>query len=264
MNPSARRAFLDDYRTIRHAEGRGSHDSAYYLALPERDLSGRNQAQWDIRARTFRHFARTILREQEERHQWPLSILDLGAGNCWMSNQLSARGHHVYALDIFSDERDGLRARHHYPHSFSAIEAPFDQLPIADASIDLAIFNSSFHYATDYARTLREVRRCLRPQGLAVIMDSPVYQRPEHGEQMRLEKYAQFEQRYGFRSDRIASIDFLDRVTLGRLAQELNIRWQELQPWYGWLWFLRPYRAKLARKRPPSQFCILVAHFEDL
>jgi len=38
-----RRTFLEQYAIIRHAEGRGSDDPAYYRALPYRDLSGKSQ-----------------------------------------------------------------------------------------------------------------------------------------------------------------------------------------------------------------------------
>ena len=44
--------FLGDYGTIRMAEGRGSHDREYYLALPYQDRTGKNTEQWRIRART--------------------------------------------------------------------------------------------------------------------------------------------------------------------------------------------------------------------
>ena len=68
------------------------------------------------------------------------------------------------------------------------------RFPFANASFDLAIFNASIHYSTDYRRTLTEVRRCLRPGGRLVIIDSPVYRRREHGEKMRAERRRYFEQ----------------------------------------------------------------------
>jgi len=40
----SRQRFLEEYRQIRYAEGRGSDDAAYYRALPYRDLTGRNSA----------------------------------------------------------------------------------------------------------------------------------------------------------------------------------------------------------------------------
>jgi hypothetical protein len=55
METTTRREFLDNYRTIRHAEGRGSDDPAYYLALPYEDLSGNNGDQWEIRGLHLRN-----------------------------------------------------------------------------------------------------------------------------------------------------------------------------------------------------------------
>src|ERR1700677_1125877 len=103
MLVSTRQRFLEDYRTIRGAEGRGSGESAYYRALPYQDLSGRNSAQWTIRGRSYRYFERNILSPIEQKAGRPLDVLDLGAGNCWMSYRLSLRQHRPVALDIFTD-----------------------------------------------------------------------------------------------------------------------------------------------------------------
>jgi ubiquinone/menaquinone biosynthesis C-methylase UbiE len=247
--------FLEQYGRIRAAERRGSDDSAYYQALPYQDLTGQNSAQWKIRARTFAYFARHIL------PAGPCNLLDLGAGNCWLSYRLAGLGHTPVAVDIFSDSRDGLRAAKHYPVAFPIVEAPFDDLPFAAASFDLAVFNSSFHYSADYARTLAEVRRVLRPGGRVVILDSPVYRRREYGEAMRAERQRLFEQQYGFRSEALGSIEYLDCQMLASLAASLKLTWTIHKPWYGWRWHLRPIRAWLRQKRPPSQFWILVGSF---
>jgi SAM-dependent methyltransferase len=262
MDPAARQLFLNEYAIIRHAEGRGSADSAYYCALPYEDLSGRNPEQWRIRARSFRHFERTILAGIERQTSRALDILDLGAGNGWMSYRLALRKHRVVALDIFCDERDGLGAAAHYPIRFPAIAAEFDSLPFRDSTFDLAIYNSSFHYSADYRRTLGEVRRCLRASGRFVIMDSPVYRRREHGERMRAERHAYFEKTYGFRSDALKSIEYLDQYMLAQLAAELGIEWQSSEPWYGLRWALRPWRAWLRGQRPPSRFVTLCGRFQ--
>lgn len=260
---SALERFLEQYRHIRYAEGRGSDESAYYQALPYADLSGRSSSMWAMRAKTYNYFACRILPAMERSAGRPLNILDLGAGNCWMSYRLALRKHVPVALDIFSDERDGLRAARHYPQPFPVIEAEFDQLPFADARFDLAIYNSSLHYSTDYVRTLTEARRCLRRDGALVVLDSPVYRRREHGERMIEERHAEFARRYGFRSDAIPSIEFLDRATLAQLSGSLGLRWQIYRPWYGWRWHIRPYKAWLRGLRPPSRFWILVGRFAD-
>jgi ubiquinone/menaquinone biosynthesis C-methylase UbiE len=261
MDREMRHQFLEDYARIRRAEGRGSDDPEYYRALPYRDLSGRNSKQWSIRAKTWAWFERFVLAKLEKEIGRPLDILDLGAGNGWMSYRLTLRDHKPVALDIFSDYTDGLLSARHYPRSFPCVEAEFDALPFHDSVFDLAIYNSSIHYSTDYRRTLGEARRCLRRSGRVVIMDSPVYRLPEHGEQMRTERHELFARQYGFRSDSVPSIEYFDEAMLASLASELNVEWTRSSPWYGLGWALRPWKALLAARRPPSQFLILTGRF---
>jgi SAM-dependent methyltransferase len=255
MLAGARRQFLEDYGRIRSAEGRGSAESAYYRALPFTDVTGRNCDQWRIRARTFRYFADHILPRRQSK------VLDLGAGNCWLSYRLAELGHQPAAVDIFSDPSDGLRAARHYPISFPLVEADFDRIPFAPSSFDLVVFNASFHYSPDYARTLVEASRCLRPDGRVVILDSPVYKLSQHGEEMRAERQVFFEQQYGFRSEALRSLEYLDEEMLDVLARDLRLTWRIHRPRYGLGWMLRPWKAKFQGRRPPSRFWILEATF---
>ena len=254
---ATRRQFLDDYARIRSAEGRGSDRSDYYRALPFQDVSGRNAGQWRVRARTFRYFVERVLPRASA------DVLDLGAGNCWLSYRLAEMHHRPVAIDIFSDARDGLSAARHYPVSFPTVEADFNRLPFPNSRFDLAVFNASFHYSSNYARTLAEVRRCLRPDGRVVILDSPVYKRMEHGEQMRSERQKFFEQTHGFRSEALGSIEYLDELMLVSLARDLRVTWTIHRPWYGFGWMLRPWKARIRRQRPPSRFWILEGSFQQ-
>lgn len=263
LDMHARQQFLEEYRHIRYAERRGSDDPLYYRALPFRDLSGENTAMWAMRARTYRFFERHILAPIERRAGRPLDVLDLGAGNAWMSYRLSLRNHRPCALDIFSDPKDGLRAARHYPLAFPRVEADFHCLPFKQAAFDVAVFNSSLHYATNYPAALSQVRSCLRPSGAVVILDSPIYRRTEHGKQMVAERHAEFLSRYGFPSDAIPSIEYLDEQMLATLADRLKVRWKIYRPWYGWRWQVRPIKARLQRRRPPSRFWILVGVFNQ-
>ena len=256
MTPAARQLFLEQYAVIRHAEGRGSDDAAYYRALPYRDLSGKNAAQWRIRARSFDHFLTRVLAPLEARAQRPLDVLDLGAGNGWMSRRLALRGHRVIPVDIFNDERDGLGAIRKYA-GLEAVAADFHQLPFPDSSFDAIVYNASLHYSSDYAAALKEALRCLRPAALVAILDSPLYARPDDGERMRRERQSFFEAQYGFRSEALGSIEYLDRGMLARLSQELGIQWRLSRPWYGWRWALRPLAARLRGRRPPSKWLVI-------
>src|ERR1700693_5617306 len=157
MLAAQRQRFLEDYLRIRQAEGRGSDDPEYYLALPHEP----------IRRRTYRYFERHVLAAMEREACRPLDLIDLGAGTGWMSYRLALRGHRPVAVDILTDGRDGLGAARHFParHSFTRIDAEFDQLPVPDARFDVVLYNASLHYSANYFTTLVEARRCLRPGG---------------------------------------------------------------------------------------------------
>jgi SAM-dependent methyltransferase len=263
VDPVARQQFLSDYRYIRYAEGRGSDESSYYRELPFKDVVGKMPAMWAMRAATYRFFEKKVLQPLERVTEKPLDILDLGAGNCWTSYRVCLRNHRPVAVDIFDDDRDGLLASRHYPRRFPVVDADFDDLPFPSRSFDIALFNASLHYSTDYVRTLSEARRCLRDAGTLVILDSPVYRRREHGLLMVEERHRDFHARYGLRSDALPSIEFLDVPTLRGLEKTLGLKWQILRPWYGWRWHLRPLRAAFLRRRPPSKFWVLIGRFQN-
>src|SRR5512134_1648339 len=163
--------FIADYEAIRGYEQRGSSSAAYYRALPFKDLSGRYQADWRIRARSFNVLVKNVLTRLQDPLERPLKIIDLCAGNGWLSNRLSAQGDRVIAVDLLVNEEDGLGAWKHYEHSFTPVQAEFNHLPIMDRFADAVIFNASFHYSESYAETLKEALRVLSPEGQIVIID---------------------------------------------------------------------------------------------
>jgi hypothetical protein len=94
-----------------------------------------------------------------------------------------------------------------------------------------------------------------------VILDTPIYRLGDHGARMVKEKHAALVKRYGFPSDALPSVEFLDIPTVEKLHETLGIDWQILKPWYGWRWHLRPLNALLRSRRPPSKFWILIGKF---
>jgi SAM-dependent methyltransferase len=259
--------FLMEYQVVRAAEGRGSPEPAFYLALPFRDLTGRNPNQWAIRSRTFRYIAHRILPELQSRTSTPLDLLDLGAGNGWLSYRLARRRHFPIAVDISVNNRDGLGAAAHYlsqlPSLFPRFQAELDNLPFADAQFDAAIFNASFHYSENYEKTLREAIRCLRPGGTIIIADSPCYRTEESGHRMLQERRAAFMKEFGFPSDGLKSLEYLTSERLAALGERLDISWQFHQPSYGLRWALRPWIAKMKGRREPSQFRVYAAQVKS-
>jgi hypothetical protein len=79
---------------------------------------------------------------------------------------------------------------------------------------------------------------------------------------MRAERHELFERRYGFRSDSVPSIEYFDEATIESLGRDLKIEWRRSLPWYGLSWALRPWKARLFSRRPPSRFLILVGRFD--
>lgn len=261
------RRFVIEYETIRAHEGRGCSNQEFYLALPYRDLTGRNTWQWKIRGRSFRFLLRSILPQIESYYQRELVVLDIGAGNCWMSYQFALRGHRSIAVDLLVNEVDGLGAARHYfdrlPRPFQLFQAEMDRLPIDDGQVDVAIFNASFHYSENYERTMQETLRCLRRPGHLLIVDSPFYCQGESGLAMLEERHQEFERRYGFRSDALPNRGFITPQVLEQLACEFGLKWTFLKPWRGLGWRLRPVKAGLLRRRQPSEFFILWANLGD-
>lgn len=249
--------FIHDYESIRRAEGRISADTAYYRALPYFDLTHRMSADWRIRAASFDAFVAQIL-ATVERVEPHLTVLDLGAGNGWLSHQLTRRGHHLVAVDLMINDFDGLGCFRYYDHPFTPAQAEFEHLPFADASADLVIFNASLHYAVDVGVTLAEALRTLKPDGRLVILDSPVYHNPASGEQMVREREDQFLKQYGFASNALPSKNYLTYDEIKQWGKALNLRWQILTPFYGFSWALKPIKAALLHRREPAKFHLLV------
>jgi len=242
--------FISDYETVRRFEERGSPDSAYYRALPFQDLSGKFSADWKIRAASFGALQKILTAES--------TVLDLGAGNGWLSNRLSLDGHTVSAVDLLVNPEDGLGASQHYENQFARIQSEFVHLPFPNLSVSNVIFNASFHYSENYEQTLAEALRVLQPAGQIIIMDSPVYHDSASGEQMLAERKASFISRYGFASDSIKSEGYLTFQRMKTLASKFELTWRHVHPFYGIRWAVRPWLARLRGAREPAEFGLWV------
>jgi SAM-dependent methyltransferase len=250
--------FLADYTRIRLAEQRGSEDPAYYLDLPDCPPDHPIAWQWALRRRTFAALTRRVLPGLARRSTSP-RVVDLGAGVGWLSNRLALLGHQSLAIDLTTDDRDGLGAGRHYEPSWPRIQAEFDRLPLADGAADLVIFNASLHYSTDYAVTLGEALRVLVRGGSVIVLETPLYKSEESGRRMVAERHADFERRFGTRSEALPSREYLTWTEVAGLGRQLEVRFRAVTPWYGWRWAARPWVARLKRRREPSRFAILLA-----
>lgn len=212
--------FIREYETVRQAEGRSDSAEAY-AQLPYTSPDHPLAKMWQQRAISYEAFLEIVL-IPKERNSKQLTILDLGAGNGWMSNRLAERGHCVAAVDLTINGFDGLGVHQHYDHEIVSIQAEFDHLPLASEQFDLAVFNASLHYSADYVTTLTEALRVLKPAGTLAVIDTPVYHKEHSGLQMVAEREKAFEAQHRFKSNSLGSNNFLTHSQISVLQNELG------------------------------------------
>lgn len=249
--------FMQEYETVRQAEGWGGPTAAYYRTLPF-VTTGAHREIWHIRARSYQTLQAQVVEPMMKARARPLHILDMGAGNGWLSNRLALAGHQVAAIDLLTNAHDGLGVWRQYEAAFTAVQAEFDYLPLAPIQADLLIYNGALHYAASYETTLREGLRVLRADGQVVIMDTPIYRDGGSGQQMVQERQQQFQQAFGFTGNATPHENFLTFARLAALAEKVGLRWRFIQPTYGWRWAARPWLARLRRRREPATFALVV------
>jgi SAM-dependent methyltransferase len=190
-------------------------------------------------------------------------ILDVGAGNGWLSYRLTLMGLRPVAVDLLVNEKDGLGAAKHYrmhlPNMFPRFQAESTRLPFGSALFDAVIFNASFHYAESYTATLLEALRCLKTGGTIIVADSPWYSNKTSGEQMLAERRTAFLSRFGTSSNSIPSQEFLTDDCLEDLEARLGLQWKRHTPFYGVRWTMRPWIARWHGRREPARFRIYTA-----
>ena len=175
-SPGARLArFRSEYGAHRAEEGRGRAPDEL-VGLPYL-CAGPLARQWGVRARSYDAFMRLVVRPLAARHGRALRILDLGAGNGWLSRRAALAGHRAVALDLREDAVDGLGAASHllasHPGLFHRVAASFDRLPFAPRAFDLAVFNASLHYAFDLGAVIGEQRRAIGAGDIAAEVEHP-------------------------------------------------------------------------------------------
>lgn len=103
----------------------------------------------------------------------PMVIADLGAGEGTFSLLLAQRAKHVIAIDSSRKmvEYGTLLARRQRAKTLEYRQGDLEDVPIADASVDLALFSQSLHHAIHPERAVAEAFRILKPHGRIAVLD---------------------------------------------------------------------------------------------
>lgn len=250
----------------RHRESEGRRYSERDLLQLPYLRSGPLARQWTARARSFDALMKHELRPARRELRRPLRVVDLGAGNGWLSYRAALEGNEAVAIDIRSDTVDGLGAAaalgRRVPGRMRCLCASFDSVPLDAAWADFAIFNASLHYSSDLVRSLAEAVRLVRPGGKLVIVDSPFYPEEQDGLAMVAEKRRTSAAIFGQYADVLlgtGSVEFLTGRRLAAASAGLGLEWKRTRVAYPFWYELRPLRAAFLRKRRPSRFDLWVA-----
>src|ERR1700689_4955144 len=155
----------------------GKHDeAALELILRKRqdktraffdDMAGRLGREY-VPGRSWQSIAEALLQLVP-----PLVIADLGAGEGAFSLLLAQRAQQVIAVDN-SDRMVELGSALARKQGVPALEyrkGDLEAVPIADGSVDVALFSQSLHHALHPDRAVSEAWRILKPGGRVVVMD---------------------------------------------------------------------------------------------
>jgi SAM-dependent methyltransferase len=144
--------FAESYRSIRLREG-------WVDPTGRESRSGRPEVSGRSKSATR---AATILARE-----WPdpagRVVADIGSGTGWAHQLLAGFG--VIAFDILPTIPSG---------STLQVRADMRRLPLRDQTIDAAFFGAALHYVP-VKDALSEAARILRPDGLLLVADSPIY-----------------------------------------------------------------------------------------
>jgi ubiquinone/menaquinone biosynthesis C-methylase UbiE/biotin operon repressor len=103
----------------------------------------------------------------------PMVIADLGAGEGTFSQLLARRSKKVIAVDNSEKMVEYGRelARKHSVKNLEYRKGDLEEVPIRDATVDLAFFSQALHHAQHPERAVAEASRILKPGGRIVVLD---------------------------------------------------------------------------------------------
>jgi ArsR family transcriptional regulator len=131
------------------------------------EMAGKFGRQY-VPGRSWKGLAEVLLRLMPR-----MTIADLGAGEGTFSQLLAQRATQVIAVDNSEKmvEYGQMTALSNGVTNLEYRQGDLEDLPIPDASVDLAFFSQALHHAQHPARAMAEAHRILRPGGQVAVLD---------------------------------------------------------------------------------------------
>ncbi len=102
-----------------------------------------------------------------------VDVADLGCGEGYLTIEAAHWARRVFAIDRSADVLDRARqmAQRRRVKNITWKRGELEKVPLADASVDIAIASQALHHAKDPAKALAEAFRILKPGGRVVVLD---------------------------------------------------------------------------------------------
>ncbi len=103
----------------------------------------------------------------------PLEVADIGCGEGYLAIETAQWAKHVIAIDRSPDvlaRAKALGARRRVGN-ITWKRGDMEKLPLADASVDLAVLSQALHHASDPPVVIAEAARVVRPGGQVLILE---------------------------------------------------------------------------------------------
>ncbi|WP_276357664.1 class I SAM-dependent methyltransferase [Cohnella caldifontis] len=140
-----------------------------------------------------------------------LDVVDLGAGSGRISSFVAPEAKSLICTDLsraMLDQLDFKLSQRNMPRNWTTVEADHRELPIPDSSIDMVISGWSICYLassnqpdweTNLEDVMTEIRRILKPQGTAVILETMgTGTETPNPPDFLMKYYSQLEEKYQF------------------------------------------------------------------
>ena len=161
------------YLRVREKEGRLYSDDVV-ARLPFVANGHPLANEWRARSASASRLTRYLARQPK-----PLTILDLGCGNGWLSNLLSKSGHCVIGADQNLYElKQAARVFSANPN-VTFLDVDIFSAPFAPETFDVILLASAIQYFSNLPVLLNVLFQYLKPQGEIHIIDSPLYTNEE-------------------------------------------------------------------------------------
>ena len=194
-------AFIETLVRFRTDENKRVIDPTIYERLPF--ALARENVEWRARCYDLAIIRRLIAGRERQR------ILDVGASNGWLSHQLALLGHDVTAVELFTDQYDGLKAKQFYSTAWRAIQMDLADLSVLNERYDIVIVNHGLPFYPDPSACLAGARERVAAGGLLIVIGLAFFRDPSVRVRLLAARQRAYRERY--------RADFFLRPTRGYL-----------------------------------------------